>query len=589
MALPTSVSSSSWVHLDRSELSSRPPVSTLASDKALFTPVNAAPSTESLEFLASLSESVDTLINSTTVLPKNCTSSLLEGDKLIDTRKSSPVQETEGDVGVLVKALPLPVTATLQHTTPGICSNNSTSFRCSTTDAHQHTQVSAVLYSVPLSPEENNALKICSRDIALITQSFISDTQEQSEVASTVASGVDESLRKASWDKRILENWSTSTDSNIDCESGKCEGTEIRCRKCGKIVPKAKVRGYKKAATPEQKSEKSSRSNSLEKVKRSNSKGEQQVRGNSSNKQRRGSKEKIVLPRIGDTLSSLRRHTGSRNYSAVLSACSRPIKKKGIRRTSVDVLYAREPSEPSIDKIKAKRRLSRQTDVSSFELMTLTEGAEPEDNSAAQNYHSLVVPAEEQTPLTEVLEFQMERIRTANSQLSPTNASLNDRIQELRAASSIESCPRAPWNSLETNLSSSQDTEDKYINYEPRERLPQDYQQETQEESINVDDRKMENDVCEEDAEIDFGEPSDDDAGNAEPVNGARKRRPAVKKQRKKNCVRASRVRRVHEREKGPGDWSTEVVILMALLVYLACKALNFIEFLVPARNKKKK
>ncbi|KAG7161740.1 hypothetical protein Hamer_G007376 [Homarus americanus] len=594
MALPTSISSSPWQHVNlESSDTSTPDAPTLSTEKACSSPVDTAvPSAVSQEFVVHLSRSEDpgdvintaeAVIGRGSVSP---TQNIAETITNVDEIKTE--QENAAYNGVLLRAVPAPVIATLYQSVSGSGYDKSALLRCNVTNAHQHTQVSAVANSLPFSSQEVRALRTCSRDIASITQALISNIPVKPVVSSTEVLDV-KKTKKKSLDKEISKILS-SADSNIDCGNERCDGTEIKCRKCGKIVPTNKTQANKSkfSAAPGPRSENSLRSNSVEKLKHSrNEAGLELVSSNYTNKQRRGSEEnkKAFLRAVENSSSPSKTPSGFRTYSALLASSSRPIKKKGNRRTSVDVLYAREPSDPSIDKLRAKRRLSRQTDVSSVELMTLTEGNEPEDNMT-QNFGSLVVPAEEQTPLADVLQLQMESIEVSNSQISPVSPSV-DRIQELRAASSTESCPRAPWNSLETNFSS-QDTDEKYINYEAQGRSPQNHQHESQD-NVDTEDTKRENDAArEEEVEVDLGGPSDEDV-NVDVVEGARQKQPAVKKKRKKECIRDTLAKNVLQKENVLEDWSTEIVILVALLVYLACKALGFMEVIIPARRKKKK
>ncbi|KAK3895170.1 hypothetical protein Pcinc_001104 [Petrolisthes cinctipes] len=297
---------------------------------------------------------------------------------------------------------------------------------------------------------------------------------------------------------------------------------------------------------------------------------------------RRGSKDNKKLPVLATyPRPAPKKHGGGpRCYSTLLSANNR-LKKKTARRTSIEVLYAREPTMPVIDKIRAKRRLSRQNDLSSIELMTLNEGCEVEEGST-KDVESLFIQPKDKSAILEALQSQIEGSRIFNRLPSP-----NLRIQELRGGSSTDSCPKAPWNSLETTFSSSQDTEDKYINNESRGNSSQGYHQEHNDESGEYEDKEMDND---EDAEDD-----QDSQYQEEPPVRLRQQSPEARRNRREG-VRRERLRRTRleaedeeeEEEDGVnGIWSTEIVILVALLVYLVCKAVNFLDSLFPVNRRR--
>ncbi|KAK8401631.1 hypothetical protein O3P69_001037 [Scylla paramamosain] len=230
---------------------------------------------------------------------------------------------------------------------------------------------------------------------------------------------------------------------------------------------------------------------------------------------------------------------------------------------SVDVIYAREPSEPAIDKMKAKRRLSRQTDVSSIELMTLNEGNELEDTQGKGSPFPATTHSDDH-PSIATLQVQGENIHLSHCQLSPGGT----RIQNLRTSSSTESCPRAPWNSLETNLSNSQDIEEKYIINEMRSHpAPQ-----------NLD---PELDTDHEGGGSDQGERVSDDDPDRN-AGGSRRRRSSAK-------IPEYRARGGWPESMLYQDWSAEAVVLVALLVYIACKVLSFMESLAPRRPGNRK
>lgn len=367
------------------------------------------------------------------------------------------------------------------------------------------------------------------------------------------------SSRKSSLEERLSRIWSTSTDSNADCESENCDGTDLRCRKCGKIVsvPKTEENSAMAGVTQVLKGVISQCASQHEAL----SRGTQQQ------------SQVTLAPTDRQHKTSPAKRKNSLNYSTLLSACSRNIKKRGNRRQSVDVIYAREPAEPDIEKIKAKRRLSRQTDVSSIELMTLNEGNELDDPSgkgpnpikAADNVATLQV--------------QGENIRLSHCQLSPRGT----RIHNLRASSSTDSCPRAPWNSLETNLSS-QEVEEKYIINDTRSQpiIP---------ETFNLDPRSSidpgELDSDHEEGGTDQEERVSEEEAERTATGGTRRRRSSARPMQ--DNQRPGRLLRPDHEPMVWQDWSAEAVVLVALLVYIACKVLRFMEAVVPRRPANRK
>ena len=430
-----------------------------------------------------------------------------------------------------------------------VAADTSQSSLCTLTDAHRSPHASIVTSRVVPSNASVNSLGVCCRGTTAsagpIPHSLTGSNQSLNEAGG--------SSRKSSLEERLSKIWSTSTDSNADCEGENCEGIDRKCRKCGKIVSMPKSEENK-----------------------ATSKASQGLRGvisrDSSQTEsfRRGIQQQhpVVLPAGRQHhLQATNEHKqkNSNNYSTLLSTCSRNIKKRGSRRQSVDVIYAREPTEPIIDKIKATRRLSRQTDVSSIELMTLNEGNEQEDMPGKGPTCPVTTYFDNHPPMA-TLRVQGENIQLSHSQLSPGGT----RIHHLSASNSTESCPRAPWNSLETNISTSQDIEEKAIinemgghparqnfNIGPHSSLDPELDTDHEGEGTEQGERN-----------------SDKDADRN--TGGARRRRFSTKMPDQQ--ARSTWPEREHQ------DWSAEVVVLVTLLVYIACKVLNFLDSLAPRR-----
>lgn len=435
-----------------------------------------------------------------------------------------------------------------------VAADNTLSSLCTVTDTHRSPHASIVTSRVVSAGTRMSSLGQCCGASVTPALQLMGSAQALSEA------GV--SSRKSSLEERLSRIWSTSTESNGDCEGENCDGPDLRCRKCGKIVAVSKAEESNALAEVSQVlkgviSQYTSKNESF----RPGMQQQPQVTSSPAD----GQRHQYVKPPA--------KQRNSHNYSALLSACSRNMKKKGNRRQSVDVIYAREPTEPDIEKIKAKRRLSRQTDVSSIELMTLNESNEHDD--ATEKGPSSC----EATDNVSTLQVQGENIRLSHCQLSPKGT----RIHNLRASSSTESCPRAPWNSLETNLSTSQDVEEKYIINDTRSQttIPQTFSLEPR-------------------SSIDPGEPDTDHEGEGtDQEERASEEEPEVTtaggSRRKRSSVRSLQDGPPARRdwpEQVPmvwQDWSAEAVVLVALLVYIACKVLRFMESAIPNRSVNKK
>ncbi|MPC41056.1 hypothetical protein E2C01_034637 [Portunus trituberculatus] len=532
MALPTSVSISSWVQDDATE-----------ETPLLSTPQRPATA------IASLEEAVAAALTSTTATPP-LRPSPVSPHPLTDIGKAKDVVTCE------VSPLSTPaVSKVVVESRKGSAGDRSEpllfhiavtadapqSSLCTVTDTHRSPHSSIVTSRVISSNGRVNSLGACCK-VSPGTAGPVSHSHNE----------VGGSSRKSSLEERLSKIWSTSTESNADCEGDNCEGTDPRCRKCGKMIAAVKMEEIKSVSKASQGLKGA--------ISRYNSHTDSFRRGVQQQQQ------PVILhapARQNFQSAKENKQKYSQNYSTLLSTCSNNIKKKGSRRQSVDVIYAREPSEPAIDKMKAKRRLSRQTDVSSIELMTLNEGNELEDTQGKDS-RFLATTQSDDHPSIATLQVQGENIHLSHCQLSPGGT----RIQNLRASSSTESCPRAPWNSLETNLSSSQDIEEKYIINEIRSHpAPQ-----------NLD-PELDTDL--EGGGSDQGERISDDDPDRN-AGGTRRRRSSAK-------MPEDRARGGWGEPLLYQDWSAEAVVLVALLVYIACKVLSFLESLAPRRPGSRK
>lgn len=448
-----------------------------------------------------------------------------------------------------------------------VTADTSTSSLCTVTDTHRCPHASIVTSRVMSSAVKKTSLGQCCRELMAPASQLGGSVQSPNEA------GV--SSRKSSLEERLSRIWSTSTESNADCESENCDGSDLRCRKCGKIVSVSRNEESNALTGVNQIlkgviSHYSSQSESLRRIQQ-----QPQVVLSLADRQHR-------LQASKEHSSSATKQRNPHNYSTLFSTCSRNIKKRGNRRQSVDVIYAREPTEPDIEKIKSKRRLSRQTDVSSIELMTLNEGNEIEDAMGKELRSCKKTDTEDQQTPVATVQVQGENMRLSHCQLSPGGTrihNLRTSNQNLTASSSTESCPRVPWNSLETNLSN-QDMEEKYIINDTRSNpvTPQ---------TFNLEHRSSMDQV-----EFD----TDHEGGGTdreEQVSEEGAERTA------KSGARSSSARQMQEDEhNGPvrpeqeamiwQDWSAEAVVLVALLVYIACKVLTFVESVIPRHSRKK-
>ncbi|KAK4319426.1 hypothetical protein Pmani_009626 [Petrolisthes manimaculis] len=485
------------------------------------------------------------------------------GDSRNNHEANKP-RELSGQQIVSVSQVTPVVVSCLQQPVSGYDRGNSPVSTCTVANSHRYIQVSAVVNQPVV---ENTSIK----------SPRISYTSQEARKTSSTSENIKSCPPRRTSQDSSSRNWSTSTDSNADCERGNCIGTDLKCRICGKTLPKSKLQEIKTMKTPTSESQygKDSPLLSVDKSALERDEGKPQLLT------RRGSKDNKKLPVLATypRPAPKKQGGGPRCYSTLLSANNR-LKKKTARRTSIEVLYAREPTMPVIDKIRAKRRLSRQNDVSSIELMTLNEGCEVEEGST-KDVKNLFIQPKDKSAILEALQSQIEGSRIFNRLPSP-----NLRIQELRGGSSTDSCPKAPWNSLETTFSSSQDTEDKYINNESRGNSSQGYHLEHNDESGEYEEKEMDND---EDAEDD-----QDSQHQEEPPVRLRQQSPEARRNRREG-VRRERLRRTRleaedeeeEEERHNEIWSTEIVILVALLVYLVCKAVTFLDSLFPVNRRR--
>lgn len=572
MALPTSVSSTSWIQ----ELDTGPhdmcslPLNSLktshggqVSENDLSTlHKTVPPSDDALEFLNMMAGSTE-IVKKTPPTGKNFSPSRTRISASPDANRKTP-----SPVGAILHG-------EADQSFP------ATSSDCTLTSAHQGTAISAVISMTSTAAGDSNALKVCSSDIASITQSLLyGENAAEIKVALN-----DFTSRSDDMNKDNLGSRSTPTETTFDCENGTCEGKEMKCRRCGKTVPKVLKMAGKAAGetlTPGTLNVAHSVNKQCDKSKKS----KENERDISSSNAVAHQSKKCARPRY---------------YSALLGACSRSVKKKGSRRSSVDVLYAREPTEPNIEKIKSKRRLSRQTDVSSFELMTLAEGNE-NDDILLQDSSKVTQKPREPKIIKRIFENQNPTKATS----IPKSPNFG-KCPQFTASSSTDSCPPAPWNSLETNYSSSQDMEDRYNNYPEHfsddhrrdsgrsvntTSLQQSVLEEEEPEALEEKLNDMENE-CEDDGEIVL-EPSDDEPlnlDNLEDVVHNMVTRGAKKKKKKKKSsetLGSKGSRKKNDQEILEGTWEPESIIIIALLVYLACKVIRFLVLLLPFRRKRR-
>lgn len=538
MALPTSVSFSSWTQEEATE---ETPLLSVPTRPATATPseshmTNAATQLSThaalaLHHLTDIQEVKDASASEESPSPAAPVAEVAARDR----REASISRGGEG--------LSLHVAVTADTTRSSLCT---------VTDTHRSPHASIVTSRVMSSGARMSSLGQCCGVSVTPAPQLTGGAQALTEV------GV--SSRKSSLEERLSRIWSTSTESNADCEGENCDGPDLRCRKCGKIVSVPKT-------------EESSAMAGVSQV----LKGVISQYSSQHESFRRGTQQQpqvTLSPADRQHKTSPAKKKNSLNYSTLLSACSRNIKKRGNRRQSVDVIYAREPTEPDIEKIKAKRRLSRQTDVSSIELMTLNEGNEPDDASG-KGSNSLKTADNVAT-----LQVQGENIRLSHCQLSPKGT----RIHNLRASSSTDSCPRAPWNSLETNFSSSQDVEEKYIINDTRSQpiIPQTFNLEPR---SSIDPGELDTDN--EEGGTDQEERVSEAEAERTATGGTRRRRSSARPMQDDQ-----RPRRLFRPEHEPmvwQDWSAEAVVLVALLVYIACKVLRFVESVIPRRPVNRK
>lgn len=571
MALPTSVSSTSWIQeleTGPQDMRSLPQNSQKTSHGGQAsendqTTLNKTvpPSDDALEFLYMMAGSMET-VKKTPPTGKNFSPSRTRIFAGPDPNRKTPS----------------PVRAILHGEADQ--SFPTTSSDCTLTSAHQGTAISAVISMTSTAAGDSNALKVCSSDIASITQSLLyGENAAEIKVALN-----DFTSRSDDMNKDSLGSRSTSTETTFDCENGTCEGKEMKCRRCGKTVPKVlKTAG-----------------NAVGEPLTQGTLNEYQSLNKQCNKSRKSKENERDISSSNPAAHQPKKYTRPRCYSALLSTYTRNVKKKGSRRSSVDVLYAREPTEPNIEKIKSKRRLSRQTDVSSFELMTLAEGNENDDNLLQDSSKVAQKPRE-----PKIIKRTFENRNPPKATLIPKSPNFG-KCPQFTASSSTDSCPPAPWNSLETNYSSSQDIEDRYTNYP--EHFSDDHRRDSsrsvnttslqqnvlEEEEPEVLEEKL-NDLeneCGDDGEVVL-EPSDDEPlnlDNLEDVIRNMTSRGAKKKKKKKSTdsLGSKRSRKKSDQEFLEGTWAPESIIIIALLVYLACKAIRFLVLLLPSCRKRR-
>ncbi|KAK7063251.1 hypothetical protein SK128_000616 [Halocaridina rubra] len=436
MALPTGISTSTWA-----SKSSNDEKSTLEESSKVSAAISPTP--EALEIVYLLSGSDDaTRVTSAPVLQRDLNSSISPVKKPThypDAKDSM----SNSEMGMTIK---VPVSSamvtTLSNTSSKVLKGEpNSSVSCTPTAAHDEVFVTATVNYIPSSPvdklERNSDAISVQENPGCGTQ--ISELENNSK----------KSFKMNFIDKYSSSSLSTSVDTNIDCENGSCEGTEIKCKICGKIVPK-----HSKDST-----------NSLFRgcvlsdnsmtctdpfIKNRNVTGRNIIPDKSLNL---GSIN--LYSRVSGSAHSFKKQLSPKYTSTLFSSSNRSMKKNDARRCSVDVLYAREPMEPDIEKIKSKRRLSRQTDISSFEFKTLIENSECDD-ICVKTRENLTLENTRKSS-NKIKQYEIPATNSAQPYFPP--------CQELVADSSTDSCPKVPWNSLETNPSS-QDIEDGLLNAE---------------------------------------------------------------------------------------------------------------------------